>query len=121
MEQNFYKSRRIKSEIDTKMMDKLDLLFQMQQKFQNKYGFKMVGLDKLASAIMAEGGELWKIGEGKWWSKKTYPRSEKVEELVDILHFFLIACLELGVTSQELLDEYSKKLAENYKRQIRGY
>jgi len=103
-------------------MDKLDLLFQMQQKFQNKYGFKDIGLDRLASAIMAEGGELWKIGEGKWWSKKIYPREQKVEELIDILHFFLTACLEINITPQELLDEYSKKLAENYRRQIRrGY
>jgi len=101
--------------------DKLELLFMMQAKFQFRFRFTKVGLDKIASAIMAEGGELWEKGKGKWWSKKTHPREEKVEEMIDILHFFLIGCLELGITPQELLDEYSKKLAENYRRQKRGY
>lgn len=108
-------------------MDKLDLLFQMQKKFQNKYGWK-IPLYVVASALMCEGGELWKISRekrlkysGKWWSKKEYSREQKVGELIDILHFFLIACLELSMTPQELLDEYSKKIAENYRRQIRGY
>jgi len=101
-------------------MEILEEMLKMQKKFQDKYGY-YPPLHRVASAIASEAMELWQAGKGKWWSKKDYNRHDKVEEVVDILHFFLIACLELGISAQELFDEYSKKLAENYRRQKRGY
>lgn len=118
------------------MKDKLELLFWMQTKFQNRFGYHPE-LKDVATALMDEGGELletalatlivkhsgklWKKSGGKWWSKKIYSKGNKLEELVDILHFYLVYCIALGVTPQELFDEYSKKLAENYRRQKVGY
>jgi len=99
---------------------KLELLLKMQKKFQNKFSYHPP-LHLIASAIMHEGGELWTVSRGKWWSKKTYPKEEQIEELIDILHFWLIYCVELNLSPDEILDSYSKKLAENYRRQIRGY
>ena len=105
--------------------DKLDELFRLQKEFQTKYGF-FPTLDKWASALTAEGGELWTAstdgkGQGKWWKKQPDTREHQVEELVDILHFFLGACLCLDMTPEELFDAYTKKLGVNYKRQQEGY
>lgn len=101
-------------------MDILETMLEMQKKFQDKFGY-YPPLFQCATAIMDEGGELWKAGGGKWWSKKKYTRADKIEEIIDILHFWLIACLIVGTSPQEILDEYSRKLAENYRRQKRGY
>lgn len=98
----------------------LNLLLKMQQKFQERFNFHPP-LHLLASAIMHEGGELWSVSSGKWWSKKKHKREEILEELIDILHFWLICCLEIDLTPEEILEVYSKKLKENYKRQERGY
>lgn len=58
---------------------------------------------------------------GKWWSKKPHSKEEKLEEAVDVLHFWLLYCTEAGFSAEEIFDMYCSKLAENYRRQIRGY
>lgn len=107
------------------MLDKLEEIFKLQKEFQEKYGY-FPALDKWASALMSEGGELWTAstdgkGQGKWWKKQADTREHQVEELVDILHFFLGACICLNVSPQELFDAYTKKLGVNYQRQREGY
>lgn len=101
-------------------MDKLEELFRLQMRFQQNFGF-WPELYKIISAMMAESGELWGKSGGKWWKKHNSTKEEQVDELVDILHFFLMACLELKMTPQELFDAYVKKLDVNYKRQKEGY
>lgn len=111
--------------------DKLDELFKLQKGI-NDFIIKTKGLselphlDKWATAIMHEGGELWSAstdgkGDGKWWKENPDTREHQIEELVDILHFFLGACLSLNLTPQELFDAYHNKLGVNYKRQKDGY
>lgn len=98
----------------------LNLFLLMQRKFQNKFNFHPP-LKDIASAILHEGGELWEASEGKWWSKKKHSRKHKLEELVDILHFWLVYCIEYGFMAEEIFDAYASKLAENYKRQRNDY
>lgn len=103
--------------------DLLKEMLDMQDKFQNRFNMHPPLAD-VASAIVAEaGGELWKAGGGKWWSEKKYSREEKAEEIIDILHFWLQACITVGLTAEEIFDIYSRKLAENYRRQFQkgGY
>ena len=102
------------------MKDKLDELFRKQKEFQDVCNLHPE-LKDICAALMAEGGELWgKVG-GKWWKKHKTSTEEQIEELVDILHFFLTACLALHVSPKELFDSYCKKLDINYKRHKEGY
>jgi len=100
--------------------DLLKLMFRMQKKFQDKFRF-YVTRDRIVSAMMHECGELWEASYGKWWSKRQYSKAERVEEVVDLLHFFLNYCIAANISPEELFNAYSKKLAENYRRQKRGY
>ena len=98
----------------------LDDMLTMQEDFQARWNM-YPSLDKIASAMGAESiGELWKKSGGKWWSKKIYTHEERLDELVDILHFFLQYMIAEKVTSLELFNVYCKKLKENYKRQESG-
>ncbi len=100
--------------------DKLNSLFKMQKEFQDRCGY-WPDLKDVAAALQAEAGELWGESSGKWWKKHKPTREKQLGELADILHFFLIACLKIDVTPQELFDVYSKKLEINYQRHKDGY
>lgn len=95
-------------------------LLRLQKEFQDKYHFDPASWC-WATAMGAECLELWAKSGGKWWKKKQSTRKEKVEELVDVLHFFLGYMLCEKITAEELFEEYKVKLAENYRRQERGY
>jgi phosphoribosyl-ATP pyrophosphohydrolase len=100
------------------IMDTLRVLLELQRQFQETYKDKFhFSLHRIASAIMVEGGELWMASSGKWWSKKSHNKEEQMNELADILHFFLLYMIKRGITVDELFFAYRKKLAENYKRQ----
>jgi hypothetical protein len=103
------------------MSDKLDILLELQAEFQRKYKdrFKF-SLHRVCSAMASESLELWTKSKGKWWSKKAYSKEVQLDELVDVLHFFLLYMIKRGITSDELFVAYKKKLLENYKRQESG-
>jgi dimeric dUTPase (all-alpha-NTP-PPase superfamily) len=110
-------------------MDKLEELLELQKAFQEKYKERFSYTKFLVSiAMLVESVELmakteFNLGKTfKWWSKKPIPeRKDRVEELVDVLHFFLLYMLEENITAEELFKAYSEKLLENYARQERGY
>jgi len=101
-------------------MDYLDKMLKLQGEFQAKFAFHPP-LHRVASAIMTEAGELWEASEGKWWTRKKHTDEERREELVDILHFFLSYCVEMGISPRELFGLYARKLAVNYQRQFEEY
>ena len=92
-------------------------MLKKQLKFQLEFGFNNIPLKDIASAILAEGGELWQGSEGKWWSKKRGDRKNQIEELVDLWHFMLTYMITIDVTEKEFVDAYYKKLEENCRRQ----
>ena len=102
-------------------MDKFDEMLKLQKAFQDKYGLSKVGLDKLAAAMAAEAGELWGASDGKWWKKTKDTPKHRLEELVDLWHFFMAYMLEDEITPDQFFKAYKKKLAENYHRQETGY
>jgi dimeric dUTPase (all-alpha-NTP-PPase superfamily) len=101
--------------------DKLDELFKMQREFQDEHGY-WPDLHHVCAAGAAEFLELWAKSGGKWWKKhKVALKEEQVEELVDVLHFFLLACLKLEITPLELFDAYKEKLNVNIERAKNNY
>jgi len=107
-------------------MDKLDIIFDMQEKFDQDV-IKNRGLQgitpeewiqKQTLAMLSELAELIAEVNFKWWknAKPTNPDNVK-EELVDLLHFFTGMCNRMGMGSEELFQRYIKKNEENFKRQ----
>jgi dimeric dUTPase (all-alpha-NTP-PPase superfamily) len=98
------------------MTDKLEEMLKLQNEFQNKYNYHPQR-HRIAAALMVEAGELWIGSKGKWWSKKRGTHKNRVEELVDIMHFFLLYMGADKITVYELYNAYCDKLKENYARQ----
>jgi len=111
---------------ELKGMDKLDVIFHMQNKFDSDL-IKNRGLEGVKPeewlkmqtlAVISELSELLTEVNFKWWKNpKEIDMSAVKEELIDILHFFVGMCLRTGMTSEELYEIYLKKNEENFKRQ----
>ena len=109
------------------MMDKLDRIFEMQNKLnediiekRNLYGIpdeKWIQMQTLA--MLSEMAELIDEVNFKWWKNPTPVNSDNVkEELVDILHFFVSMCLRAHMSPDELFEKYLAKNQENFNRQL---
>ena len=111
---------------DMSGMDKLDIIFAMQEKFDQDV-IKNRGLQgvtpeewiqKQTLAMLRELAELIAEVNFKWWKNPKPVVTDNVrEELVDILHFFVGMCNRSGMGSEELFARYIKKNEENFKRQ----
>jgi len=109
-------------------MDMFEFMFELQSGFQKKYKEHFKFTKFLTSiALLVESMELMLKTEFKgkhnykWWSKKEVPdRAQRVEELADVFHFFLLYMLKEKITPEELFQIYIKKLAINYERQESG-
>lgn len=111
---------------DMSGMDKLDIIFAMQEKFDQDV-IKNRGLQdvtpeewiqKQTLAMLSELAELIAEVNFKWWKNPKPVVIDNVrEELVDILHFFVGMCNRSGMGSEELFARYIKKNEENFKRQ----
>ncbi len=106
-------------------MDRLEDIFRLQAAFDTElacrrglsYSFEE-WIQKEALAIMAELGELVSEVNFKWWKNpKEVDRAKVTEELVDILHFFVSACIKAGLDAEGLYQEYLRKNRENFRRQ----
>lgn len=99
-------------------MDKLDVIFAMQEKFDQDV-IKNRGLEdvtpeqwiqKQTLAMLSELAELIAEVNFKWWKNPKPVNSDNVrEELVDILHFFVGMCNRAGMGSEELFARYIKR------------
>ncbi len=108
--------------------DRLDLIFALQKGLAD-----MMNLDRypkdtegkvaaLCTAIIHEAVELQRTTNWKWWKKPvSFNKDEAKEELIDIWHFVVQASLELGLTPEDILDEYKRKNEINQERQKSGY
>ena len=108
--------------------DRLDSIFALQKGLTD-----MMNLDRypkdiegkvaaLCTAIIHEAVELQRTTNWKWWKKPvSFNKDEAKEELIDIWHFVVQASLELGLTPEDILDEYERKNEINRKRQKSGY
>jgi len=108
--------------------DRLDSIFALQKGLAD-----MMNLDRypkdtegkvaaLCTAIIHEAVELQRTTNWKWWKKPvSFNKDGAKEELIDIWHFVVQASLELGLTPEDILDEYKRKNEINRERQKSGY
>lgn len=109
-------------------IDMFEFMFELQKGFQYKYKKRFKFTKFLASiALLVESLELMLKTEFKgkhnykWWSKKEVPeRTQRVEELADVFHFFMLFMIKEKITPEELFKVYLAKLEVNYKRQESG-
>ena len=111
---------------DMSGMDKQDIIFAMQEKFDQDViknrglqdGTPEEWIQKQTLAMLSELAQLIAEVNFKWWKNpKTEVTDNVREELVDILHFFVGMCNRSGMGSEELFARYIKKNEENFKRQ----
>lgn len=122
-------------------MNKLEALFQIQENFTKLIGEKPAGFTTLQEkharmkdmilSIMAECGEVLDEKQNgiQWkpWRKFNKPKDLKahreyvMEELIDMLHFIIEAMLVWSMTSEEVFEQYLKKMRTNIERQRGNY
>lgn len=108
--------------------DRLDAIFRMQRGLAgmmnlDRYPADVEGrVSALSTAIIHEAVELQRTTNWKWWKIPSgFDETEAREELIDIWHFVVQASLELGLTPDDVLNEYKRKNAINVERQKSGY
>jgi len=110
------------------MDDKLESIFNLQKDLANMMNLDRYPKEKeekisaLCTAIIHEATELQRTTNWKWWKKPTsFNDNEAKEELIDIWHFLIQASIELGLTPDDILEEYKKKNMVNRDRQKNDY
>ena len=108
--------------------DILETIFQLQRDLAKIMPFDRYPKDSegrisaLSTAIIHEAVELQRTTNWKWWKTPTeFNKAEAREELIDIWHFIVQASLELGLTPEDILQEYTRKHEINRQRQKDGY
>ena len=106
-------------------MDKLDVIFQLQQSLnddiearRNIQFSREEWMQKEVLAMISELSEVLDEVNFKWW-KNPRPVDDAAlkGELVDVLHFFVSMCLKSGMSAEELYTLYRDKNKENFDRQ----
>ncbi|HEY6883606.1 MAG TPA: dUTPase [Nitrososphaeraceae archaeon] len=124
---------------DNNREDVLKTIFQKQKElhqvimtyspsFDSQYSKKFLFLSKeerlsvLCTAMIHEAVELQRLTNWKWWKKAVeFDEQQAKEELIDLWHFIVDASIELEMTPQDILDEYTKKNQINKDRQKNDY
>lgn len=110
---------------NTKTPDMLREIFSMQTELNAKIAqgrnlnfTKEEWVQKNILAIISELSEVMDEVNFKWWkNKKPINEEALLEELTDVLHFFISMCIHAGVDADTLFAAYRKKNHENFKRQ----
>lgn len=107
--------------------DKLNLLFELQNAFDNyirdkrnlDYSDLNFWIAQMCRCIIHESVELTDLTSWKHWKNpKELDMAEIKEETIDLWHFLLSLSLKIGLTPRDVLDSYIEKNLENYNRQI---
>lgn len=112
-------------------MDKLDNIFEMQEKLNRRIGINLDDLgddEKIkwilnySRALQQEVSELIDSVPWKWWAKyQKFDKQNAMVEVVDIVHFLVSIAQALGMSADDIFDAYCKKNAINHERQDSGY
>ena len=109
-------------------MDKLEAIFTKQKELNdhitevrgihNDEWDIDTGIEKHAVALLCELTEVIEETNYKWWkNKKEIDKDKLKEELIDVLHFYVCMCLDVGMTADEVYNIYMGKNKENFDRQ----
>ncbi len=112
-------------------MDKLEEIFQLQQKLNERIGVKLDGLSddeqvrwllNYTRAMQQEMAELIDSVPWKWWAKyQEFDKQNAKVEVVDLFHFLISTAQALGMSADDVYQAYLKKNEVNHTRQDTGY
>ncbi|HHW72120.1 MAG TPA: dUTPase [Firmicutes bacterium] len=98
---------RLQESFDRAVVEHRDLKFSQEEWIQ-----------KEVLAIISELSEILSEVNFKWWKDpKEVDRERLLEEIVDVLHFFVSMCLKASIGPEELYQAYVRKNRENFARQ----
>ncbi len=113
------------------MSDKLNELFEMQQKLNQRIGVDTNDMTEeervkwvlnYCRAMNQEIAELTDSVPWKWWAKyQKFDEQNCRVEVIDLFHFLISMAQTLGMTADDLYQAYVKKNEVNHKRQEDGY
>ena len=101
-------------------MVEIDELFEMQKVLMkhvpHRISDKIVAQMTAGMGIMEEVHEYLNSIGRKPWRPNPQPREQRLEELTDILFYYLELILLSGIDWPEIIEEYKRKHAENLQR-----
>ena len=113
---------------DSRREDALARMFRIQRELAGMMDASRYPPDRegrvsaLCVAMIHEAVELQRTTNWKWWKERAgFDEAAAREELIDVWHFVVQAAIELGMTPQDVLDEYERKHGVNVRRQRDGY
>ena len=111
--------------------DKLDQLFAMQKKLNERIGVCTDRMDEAQQvkwvlnytrALSQELAELTDSVPWKWWAKyQKFDVQNARVEVVDMFHFLISIAQTLGMSADDVFQKYVKKNEVNFQRQESGY
>ena len=112
-------------------MDKMDEIFDLQEKLNLRIGVEMNEMSdedrakwilNYIRAMQQELAELTDSVPWKWWAKyQDFDKQNARVEVVDLFHFLISLAQVLGMSADDVYDAYLKKNKVNHERQDSGY
>ncbi len=112
-------------------MDKLEEIFNLQEKLNQRIGVSLRDLDdaekakwvlNYTRAMQQEIAELIDSVPWKWWARyQEFDEQNARVEIVDLFHFLVSAAQALGMTAEDVHEAYLAKNRVNHERQESGY
>ncbi|MAK47349.1 MAG: dUTPase [Opitutae bacterium] len=112
-------------------MDKMDEIFDLQEKLNLRIGVEMNEMSdedrakwilNYIRAMQQELAELTDSVPWKWWAKyQDFDKQNARVEVVDLFHFLISLAQVLGMSAEDVYDAYLKKNKVNHERQDSGY
>jgi len=117
--------------LDTEIMDKMDEIFNLQEKLNTRIGVNMNEMNdecrakwilNYIRAMQQELAELTDSVPWKWWAKyQEFDKQNARVEIVDLFHFLISLAQVLGMSADDVYEAYIKKNKVNHNRQDSGY
>jgi len=112
-------------------MDKMDEIFDLQEKLNSRIGVNMNELNdddrvkwilNYIRAMQQELAELTDSVPWKWWAKyQDFDKQNAKVEIVDLFHFLISLAQVMGMSADDVYEAYLKKNKVNHNRQDSGY
>jgi len=117
--------------VDRKSMDKMDEIFALQEKLNQRIGVNMNEMNdddraqwilNYIRAMQQELAELTDSVPWKWWAKyQEFDKQNAKVEIVDLFHFLISLAQVMGMSSDDVFNAYLEKNKVNHNRQDSGY